>query len=158
MVSWYKIIVSFTSSVCDRINKLFRVQVFWKFTSASIVICCTGFVTIVTLIKNASTYPLLYFLYTFILQIAEDPLIIIQFVIFLTMILAQTYQLSVYGDVLVHKSTLVGEMAYDSEWYLCDQTEKKFIKLIIMRAQKPCYISIYRFGSANRQVFEQVCQ
>lgn len=72
------------------------------------------------------------------------------------MILAQTYQLSFYGDELVEKSTLVGMMAYGSEWYLCNEQERKILKFLMLRAQKPCIISIYRFAIASRQVFRQV--
>lgn len=83
-------------------------------------------------------------------------MLIIQFLILLTMILAQTYHLSAFGDALVEKSTLVGEMAYNSEWYLCNQTEKNFIQFIIMRSQKPSRITIYRFIVAGRDVFAEV--
>lgn len=83
-------------------------------------------------------------------------MVIIQFVVLLTMILAQTYHLSSFGDALVEKSTLVGDMTYNSEWYLCDQTEKKMIQFIIMRSQKPSFITVYRFAVAGRQIFTQV--
>lgn len=84
-------------------------------------------------------------------------MIIIQFLILLTMILAQTYHLSAFGDALIDKSTFVGDMTYNSEWYLCDQTEKKMVRFIIMRSQRPSVISVYKFAVANRLIFTQVC-
>lgn len=83
-------------------------------------------------------------------------MLIIQFLILLTMVLAQTYHLSAFGDALVEKSNFVGEMAYNSEWYLSNQVEKKFIQFIIMRSQKPSRITIYRFVVAGRDIFAEV--
>lgn len=90
------------------------------------------------------------------LQISKNTMIIIQFVVLLTMILAQTYHLSAFGDALVEKSTLVGEMTYNSEWYLCNKREQKMVQFIIMRSQKPSFITIYKFAIAGRQIFTQV--
>lgn len=40
-------------SLCDRLNKTFSVQMFVKFGNASILICCIGFVTIVSLVAHS---------------------------------------------------------------------------------------------------------
>lgn len=86
----------------------------------------------------------------------DDILLIIQFVAFLSVQLIQVYLLCYYGDLLTEKSISIGTMAYYSEWYMCKKADMKTIFLLILRAQEPCYISIYKFAVIKRETFKEV--
>uniref|UniRef100_A0A336MKY8 Odorant receptor n=1 Tax=Culicoides sonorensis TaxID=179676 RepID=A0A336MKY8_CULSO len=118
----------------ERVNMLFHQQIFGKFTSASIVICCTGFVLIVS----------------------NDIVQMFQYTTVLMAILMQTYAISIFGDLLTEKSTLLAQLAFESEWYLCDIRDMRIIQFIIMRAQKPCFISIFKFAIVKKEVFKEL--
>lgn len=122
--------------------------------SASIIICCNGFVSIVSDIIGQclnSNFTKVCFI-----KVSDDYLLISQFLMFLMVMLIQPYMLSIYGDLHSEKSEQVARLAYESEWYNCKHSDIKTIKFIIMRAQKPSYISIYRFAKVKKETFKEV--
>lgn len=75
---------------------------------------------------------------------------------FLAANILQIYVLSLYGDRLIEKSSLVGMNAYESEWYACNVQDMKAIQLIILRSQKPCFISIANVAIVQKETFKEV--
>ena len=86
----------------------------------------------------------------------DDIILIVQFLAFLSVTMIQVYLLCYYGDLLMENSISVSTIAFHSEWYMCKVVDMKKICLIILRAQNPCYISIYMFGVIKRETFKEV--
>lgn len=89
-------------------------------------------------------------------KVSTDIVQMFQYTVALIAILMETFLISMYGDLLIEKSTLVGQLAYESEWHLCSKHDMKMVHFIIMRAQKPCFISISKFSIVKKEVFRQV--
>lgn len=88
--------------------------------------------------------------------VSNDLLITIQFLMFLSANILQIYVLALYGDQLIEKSSSVGIRAYESEWYSCSVQDMKAIQLIILRSQKPCFISIANVAIVQKETFKEV--
>lgn len=57
------------------------------------------------------------------------------------MIFSQSVVLYYFANELYDQSLLVAEAAYDCNWFDFDIPTQKIIKLMILRAQKPCAVS-----------------
>lgn len=118
----------------QNLDDFFKFVIFWKYVGCSTAICCTGF--LIMTIKNTS------------LAISLSMLLLAN--------LYQIFILCYFGDQLIEKSTNLADTVYCSNWYTRNIDEIKMIKFLIMRAQKPCYISIFKFSNVSMITFKTV--
>lgn len=50
----------------------------------------------------------------------------------------------------------LGNTVYNSNWYLCDNLTKTMVQLMIVRAQKPFYVTAGGFINIDKNNFTQV--
>lgn len=65
--------------------------------------------------------------------------------IYIFMILSQSVIMYYFANELYDQSLLVANAAYDCNWFEFDVSTQKTLKLLILRSQKPCSVSLRYF-------------
>nr|ARO70227.1 Odorant Receptor 15 [Dendrolimus punctatus] len=108
------------------------------------------------LIHLVVTSSLLICLSGFNITVSKDLRIVMAFITFLMLSLAQISLLCVFGDMIMASSTDVSNAAYRCLWYNADQGIKKNVLLIIMRSAKPCKLTAANFADLNLRAFTTI--
>lgn len=69
----------------------------------------------------------------------------------------QLYTFSCFGTKLQKQSVKIAETVYDISWYNNSLPLKKFVCLIMIRAQRPMGISAAKFYFISLESFAKVC-
>lgn len=90
-------------------------------------------------------------------QTINNTSLIISLLMLLCAYVYQAYILCYYGDLLIEKSSALADKVYFSNWYTRNAEDMKMTKFVLMRAQKPCCISIFKFSQVSMLTFKTVC-
>ncbi|XP_072949714.1 odorant receptor 85b-like [Epargyreus clarus] len=116
----------------DELNNIFGLLIFVQVSFSSVVICCFGFLTVIAdgmLLKNLTA---------------------------VTGIMFAIWNLCWPGQLLADTSFGVCEAAYRSVWYTKDAKLRKYIVIIMNRAQKPCYLTALGFSDLTLTNFSKI--
>nr|BAR43468.1 putative olfactory receptor 26 [Ostrinia furnacalis] len=105
---------------------------------------------------NIVTSSVLICLCSFIITVLDEIIVVVTFATFLVMNLSQISLLCYFGDILMRSSTEVSSAVYNSLWYETDQSVKKSMLVILMRAQKPCKLTAWNFADLNLTAFTTI--
>ncbi|XP_022112395.2 odorant receptor 85b-like [Pieris rapae] len=117
--------------VVDNVNLIFGPLLFVQVTFSSIIICCFGFLTIVgkDLIKSLlATFGVILAMFNFCWS----------------------------GQLLSDASSGIAEAAYNCPWYNRSVKFRKYIQIIIIRAQKPCTLSALGFSDVTLTTLSKI--
>ncbi|KAL4713749.1 hypothetical protein ACJJTC_004280 [Scirpophaga incertulas] len=92
----------------------------------------------------------------FIIMMVRDVGVTIPFGMFLLMNLSQISLLCLFGDMLLKASTDVSSAIFNSKWYDSDQTIKRMVYIILIRAQRPCKLTACKFSDLNLTAFTTI--
>ncbi|KAM7350383.1 odorant receptor 30a-like [Cochliomyia hominivorax] len=92
----------------------------------------------------------------FSLVIAETLAQMIIISIYMFMIFSQSVVLYYFANELYDQSLLVAIAAYDCSWFDFDVTTQKILKLMILRAQKPCAILVGKVYPMNLELLQSL--
>ncbi|CAO1401053.1 unnamed protein product [Diamesa serratosioi] len=120
--------------ISRQLEKIFSVSILINFVGSSIILCLVGF--------QASAG----------VKTSE----LIKFCIFLLSSMVQILLLCWYGNKLIESSVGVADGVYNGDWYEGDENIKKSLKLIIIRAQKPQYLTAFKFSKVSLSSFSVV--
>ncbi|XP_026741744.1 odorant receptor 85c-like [Trichoplusia ni] len=120
--------------IADQLSNIFGIVIFIHAMFAALEICFFGFLTVIC-VGPAET-------------IAN----------FLTVLSAvfTIFLLSLSGQLLCDTSSEVADAAYQSYWYESDVKVKKLILFIIIRAQRPSYLSALGFSELTLRSFSKI--
>ncbi|XP_039757368.1 odorant receptor 49a-like [Pararge aegeria] len=124
-------------SLTERLNNIFKEVIFSQVYLSSVVICCYLF----TAMFQMSKYGVVSSLGDLVASMD---------------ILAKTFVLAVPGQIIADMSSGVADAAYQSLWYERSNKFRKFIAILIARAQKPSYLSALGFSNLSLVMFSKV--
>ncbi|XP_058974337.1 odorant receptor 30a-like [Musca domestica] len=76
--------------------------------------------------------------------------------VYILMIFAQSTILYYYANKVFDESLNVGTAAYESEWFDVDVDTQRTLRLLILRAQKPCAILVGRVYPMNLELLQSL--
>lgn len=118
----------------ENLKKIFLFATFFNFFESSIYICLFGYqITAGSSWGNT-----------------------MKSVVLLVSSLLQIFMLCYYGNKLANASVKVAQAAYDSGWYRHRFENGKDVRLMLQRAQKPIFLTAYKFSVVSLEVFSSV--
>ncbi|CAO1342318.1 unnamed protein product [Diamesa hyperborea] len=81
---------------------------------------------------------------------------LIKFSIYLFSSLSQILLMCYYGDQLKESSSSIAEGVYNSNWYNGQPAIKKQMSLVLLRAQRPQYLTAHKFSNVSLMSFTLV--
>ncbi|XP_072946479.1 odorant receptor 67c-like [Epargyreus clarus] len=118
----------------NQIEMLYTKSNLWNILSSSLLICLSGF--------NI----------TFI----DDKVVVLSFATFLILSLSQIFLLCFFGDILSTSSNEVYQAVYNCKWYETDQSFKRSVLIVMIRAQTPCKLTAMNFVDLNLPAFTTI--
>ncbi|XP_037822928.1 odorant receptor 30a-like [Lucilia sericata] len=92
----------------------------------------------------------------FLLIIVETLAQMIIVSIYIFMILSQSVIMYYFANELYDQSLLVANAAYDCNWFEFDVSTQKYLKLLILRSQKPCSILVGKVYPMNLEMLQSL--
>ncbi|KAG7207068.1 hypothetical protein KM043_000950 [Ampulex compressa] len=127
-------VISFSS----KIERLFTYIALMQFLSSAVVICCIGFLIVISI------------------GTAESTATLIKSVLFYIVISADAFVFCFAGEYLSTKSKIIGEASYASEWYDWSPEESRTLPLPILRSQRALTITIGKFMDLSLERFTTI--
>ncbi|XP_069360061.1 odorant receptor 49a-like isoform X2 [Maniola hyperantus] len=124
-------------SLAGRLNKIFKEIIFSQVYLSSVIICCYLF----TAVFQMSKYGVAPILGDLMASMA---------------VLVEMLTLAVPGEVIADTSSGIAYAAYQSPWYERSYKFRKYIAILIVRAQKPIHLSALGFSDLTLVMFSKV--
>ncbi|XP_059615687.1 putative odorant receptor 85d [Phlebotomus argentipes] len=121
--------------LCAEMEDIYNFSILCNFVLSSLMICLVGF---------QSTNPDVHF----------D--ILFKYVMFLICAMWQVFCLCYYGNVLLETSQALSWGAFCSQWHREDAEYQKSILMILMRAQRPQYVTAGKFSIVSLRSFTAI--
>ncbi|XP_070512817.1 odorant receptor 10-like [Cardiocondyla obscurior] len=130
-----------------------------QFVSNTLVICCLGFLIVISigapggsmmLVKSVFFYIVMSleaFIYCFVGEHLSTQ-VRIQYTVYIICILLY--------KIIVFQSEMIGDSAYESLWYELNPTEKKDIHIVIVRSQKHLTLTIGKVLELSLKQFANI--
>ncbi|KAJ8708658.1 hypothetical protein PYW08_010040 [Mythimna loreyi] len=105
---------------------------------------------------NIVTSSILICLSAFNITVSDRMNIAFAFFTFLLMSLSQISMVCYFGDLLMTSSVAINKCIYNCPWYEADQDSKRTIFLVMMRSQKACRLTAWKFAVLNLGAFTTI--
>ncbi|KAJ8708312.1 hypothetical protein PYW07_010437 [Mythimna separata] len=118
----------------DQSELLFTKSSLFNIVMSSILICLSAFnITVANLMAD-----------------------VIAFITFLLMSLSQISMVCYFGDLLMNSSVEINKFIYNCPWYEADADSKRTLFLVMMRSQKACRLTAWKFAVLNLGAFTTI--
>ncbi|KAM0736503.1 Odorant receptor 4 [Formica fusca] len=127
-------IISFSKNIEGLFSSIALIQ----FVSNTLVICCLGFLMVISIgVPGGST-------------------ILIKSVLFYVVICLDAFIFCFIGEYLSTKSRMIGDAAYESLWYELNRNQHQDVLLMITRSQKYLTLTVGKFVDLSLQQFANI--
>ncbi|EFN71823.1 Putative odorant receptor 13a [Camponotus floridanus] len=129
-------IISFSKNIESLFSSIALVQ----FVSNTLVICCLGFLIVISIgAPGGST-------------------MLVKSVLFYVVICLDAFIFCFVGEYLSTKSRMIGDAAYESLWYESNPNQNRDVLLMIIRSQKHLTLTVGKFVDLSFQQFANIFQ
>ncbi|GAB1863041.1 Putative odorant receptor 22c [Camponotus japonicus] len=127
-------IISFSKNI----ENLFSIIALIHFVSNTLIICCLGFLIVVSIGVPGGT------------------MVLAKSVFFYVAICLDAFIFCFVGEYLSTKSRMIGDAAYESLWYESNSNQNRDVLLMIIRSQKHLTLTVGKFADLSLQQFANV--
>ncbi|GAB1863047.1 Odorant receptor [Camponotus japonicus] len=127
-------IISFSKNI----ESLFSTIALIQFISNTLVICCLGFIIVVSIGVPGGTT------------------VLVKAILFYIIICSDAFILCFVGECLSTKSRMIGNAAYESLWYEFNPNQNRNVFLMIARSQKHLKLTAGKFVDLSLQQFANI--
>ncbi|XP_072750745.1 uncharacterized protein [Anoplolepis gracilipes] len=120
------------------IESLFSSIALIQFASNTLVICCLGFIIVVSI------------------RVPGGTTVLVKSVLFYISIALDAFIFCFVGEYLSTKSRMIGDAAYESLWYESNSNQNRDVLLMIVRSQKQLTLTAGKFVDLSLQQFANV--
>ncbi|KAG7207069.1 hypothetical protein KM043_000951 [Ampulex compressa] len=131
LIDRHREIIAFSRSI----ERLFTYMALTQFVSNTVVICCLGFLILISI------------------GTADGTAMLVKSTLFYLVITLEAFVFCFAGEYLSVKSKTIGDAAYASFWYDMAPGESRSLMLLILRSQKALTISIGKFMDLSLERF-----
>ncbi|XP_043465787.1 odorant receptor 4-like [Leptopilina heterotoma] len=142
-------IITIIKSVVNHHRKLLRMNK--KIESIYCYICLAQF------FKSTVTLCLAGYLIITTMD-AVDFVLIAKYILFISLILVQSFAICYSGEMLLTKSSEIPQSICDCAWYQTSPEKVKLLLFIIMRTQQPMSLSVGKFTELSIKSFTKILQ
>ncbi|XP_037976482.2 putative odorant receptor 92a [Plutella xylostella] len=122
------------TEIVRQLEFLYSYSSLFNFVTSSFLICLSGF----------------------IVTTSKETRLVLCFVTFLFMSLAQISIFCYGGDLIMQSSKDVSAAVYRSRWFVADERLKRSMFIVLARAQRPCKLTAANFADLNLSAFATV--
>ncbi|GAB1863044.1 Odorant receptor [Camponotus japonicus] len=127
-------IISFSKNIESLCSGIALIQ----FVSNTLVICCLGFLIVISVgVPGGST-------------------MLVKSLFFYTVVCIDAFILCFLGEYLSTKSRMIGDAAYESLWYESNPNQNRDVLLMIIRSQKHLTLTVGKFVDLSLQQFTNI--
>ncbi|XP_011694671.1 PREDICTED: odorant receptor 22c-like [Wasmannia auropunctata] len=131
-------IISFSANIEKLISFMALMQVVWN----TLVICCLGFIIIVSIHNENSIENLIF--------------VLVKTVFAYFVIMIEAFVICFAGEYLSFKSRLIANATYETFWYDMPSNTGKIIMFVIMRSQKKLTITAGKMMDMSFETFTSI--
>ncbi|XP_011251206.2 odorant receptor 13a-like [Camponotus floridanus] len=125
-------------SFCNNIEGLFSNIALIHFVSNILVICCLGFLIVISI------------------GVPGGSIVLVKSVLFYVAICLGAFIFCFVGEYLSTKSRMIGDAAYKSLWYESNSNQHRDVLIMILRSQKQLTLTVGKFVDLSLQQFTDI--